>query len=233
MSPDVKSRPVVSCPSCGADNRLGTPFCTKCGDRIYRGRSAPPKVKKEVRGGVKKAVRNAVVALAAVFVFATLSLMFWPFPSLVQARVDASGSTVPAYLDQVGRALEEGIPPPAITIREGQWNAFARDAHPGEDRKMNVYMTSRKLVLVADEKTGPFQISTRLVMEEDGKSGEVDVRSLWVGHLPLPRFLATPWTRALARRFRLNLDSRLWDALVILHIESNAVEVGAEAEHGR
>ena len=232
MKAGTEKGPSAACPACGADNRLGVPFCTSCGTRIYQGNAAPPKAKRKQRGGPRRALRNGLIALAVLWLLGSVSLLFWPFPPLVRAKVDSTSSGVRSVIEQAHRALETGDPPPSAMVREGQWNAFVREAHPGDTREMSVYMTNGKLVMVADETTGPFQIGTRLVLVEDkdgdgdGDNGRVRVQSLWVGHLPLPRFLATPWTRSLSKRFGLGLDNRLWDEMDLYRIDSNAVRMG-------
>lgn len=226
MKARTDSSPTISCPTCGADNRLGVPFCTVCGNRIYQGSEAPPKVKRKTRGGLRRAVRNGAIALLILWILGSISLLFWPFPPLTRARVDQTASTARQLVDQSHRALETGEPVPSTKLREGQWNAYIREAYPGDDRQLSVYMTRGKLVMVADEKTGPFQIGTRLVLTENEDEDGVRVESLWIGHLPLPRFLAAPWTRALSRRFDLGLDNRLWGKMAIHRIETNAVILG-------
>jgi hypothetical protein len=193
---------------------------------MYQGHIEPPKVKVAQRGGPCIACRNAGIALVLVILVFGFSLLFWPFPPLVRAQIGADASGVQRYLEQVDRALQAGEPIPNAMLREGQLNAFVRQASPLKDRSMSVYMTAGKLVLVADEQTGSFQISTRLVLETDPDSGRVMPRSLWVGHLPLPRFMAAGWSRSLARRFKIEVNPQLWDAMGILRIDANAVAVG-------
>jgi hypothetical protein len=221
------SQPTIPCPHCGTDNRLGNPFCVTCGKRIYEGTGAPPKVKVKTKGGMKRAVRNAVLALIALVIVGSASLMFWPFPALRQANLSGSDASVRSFLATATRSLDSNQVIPVTRIEEGQWNRYGLNQFPDSgSRSLNLYTTSQKLILVADEKTGPFQISTRVVMAREGEEKHLSVKSLWVGHLPLPAFMATAWTKSLALRYELDLDDRLWKQLRIYAAEPGAFYVG-------
>jgi len=195
---------------------------------MFTGSLEPPKVIVRTRGGFRQALRNGSIALLLIVVLSGISLVFWPFPQARSPQVSRSGDSVATYLSSVNRALEQGHTLPSATIREGDWNRFVRDAHPDDTRRLSVFMMQDKLVLVADEQTGPFRIGTRMVLVKPELQDGLEVEQLWVGHLPLPRFLAGAWSKSLARRYQLDLNPRLWEVLAFQATESGRVMIGPQ-----
>ncbi|GEM_PF-1246337 len=216
----------VACPSCGHTNHPGSPFCSRCGARMFDSTSEPPKVVVRTRGGIKTAVRNAVLAFVTVLIVTSVSLVFWPFPQVRTPQVSRSGDSVRTYVSTVSRAVEQGQSIPSFTIREGDWNRFVKESHPEQTRKLSVFMMQDKLVLVAEEQTGPFRIGTRMVLVTPEEGSGLEVEQLWVGHLPLPRFLAGGWSKSLANRYELGLAPEIWDVLRFQGVENGRVLLG-------
>lgn len=231
MTPHPRSEPKVACPSCGADNRLGTPFCSSCGERMYKNNGELPKVKIRTTGGAKRAVRNAGFALLIILGFGAVALLLWPYPLPRPYGSASGGARVASYAKTAARALKGNETVPEGLFHERELNAFlAGTSEEGEGPVLRVWVGRDQVILYASEPTGPLRISTRLVMEADKKNGPLRPESLWVGHLPLPSSWAEMWSVSLARRFSLGLDRELWRKLELLRAGGARVLIGVGDE---
>lgn len=219
----------VKCPACGRANMPGVPFCAGCGASMFTGQTEPPQVIVRKKGGPKKALRNAGLATALILIVSSVSLVFWPFPHVRTPRISSTSESVKIIFTSMNRALDQGLPINQASIREADWNRYVQESHPEESRRLSVFMMDDKMVMVADEEVGPLRIGTRLVMEKPEEADGLKVKQLWVGHLPLPRFMASGWARSLANRFQLNLHPGVWDAVSFQKVENGKVLIGPRA----
>lgn len=229
MSPKkIKNKePMIACPSCGEQNRIASPFCKSCGDRIYKhGASPTPESTHKEPSSAKKALRSAVNSLLFVACMAVIGLAFWPYNSQrVPTGVDPV-QQVKRYLAEVDSALEKGSMLPVASISERNLNAFLGQKNvESESKLLGVILSAPGLELIANEPVGPFHLSTRIVMKPREGSRKPVVTDFWVGHLPLPAFWAKPWTRSMSDRLKLGLDAALWDHLSIEGVQSKSVAV--------
>src|SRR5690606_8818542 len=99
MSRKKSNEPMIACPSCGAENRIASPFCKDCGDRIYKhGASPSPDNTHKEPGRGAKAFRSAVNSLLFLAVVAVIGLAFWPYASLSVPQSEDPGNLVKNYL---------------------------------------------------------------------------------------------------------------------------------------
>lgn len=227
MSPKKNTEPMIACPSCGVLNRIASPFCKDCGDRIYKGGAAPSpeNTGREISPG-KKAFRSAVNSLLFVVIVAAVGLAFWPYASVSVPVARDPGKQVTHYLALVNQAVENKQELPVGRFSQNNLNAFiGQNNRPDDSFLLGVVLSSPNLELIANEPIGPFNLSTRLAMKPGESAGHLEVSDFWLGHLPLPGFWAKPWTRSLSKRFELELDPALWDHLEIQKVESASVFV--------
>lgn len=228
MSPKAPKEPMIACPSCGVLNRIASPFCKDCGDRIYKGGAAPtPENTGRELSPAKRAFRSALNSLLFVLVVAAFGLAFWPYAAVKVPTGRDPGQQVARYVEGVNRALEnhqENLPPARFS--QNNTNAFiGRNNRPDDRLLAGVIFSGSDLELIVNEPLGPLNLSTRLLMKPAAGGGAPVVTDFWIGHLPLPAFWAKPWTRSLARRLDLGLDPVLWDHLQIQRVAGNMVHL--------
>lgn len=216
---------MIACPSCGTPNRIASPFCQSCGDRIYKNGASPsPENTKQEPSSGSRAFRSALNSLLFVAVVAVVGLAFWPYAAVKVPVSSDPGNQVEKYLVVVTDALDTQKTLPQARISERNLNAYLGMNNSPEERKLlGVVLSSSTLQLLANEPLGPFNVSTRLVMKPQEGHNQPVVTDFWVGHLPLPAFWAKPWTRSLSNRFDLDVEPELWDHIEIDKIQNNAV----------
>jgi len=222
MSPKRTKEPMIACPSCGVANRIASPFCKDCGERIYRGGAAPtPETTSSKRQSrMVGALKSCVNALLFLSVVAILGLAFWPYASLSVPMSEDTSNMFGRYLGFVEAAIESEETLPLARIPQRNLNAYlGKNNQPSRNRLLGAVYSSTNLELIANEPTGPFNLSTRIVMKPSGVDSELLVSDFRVGHLPLPAFWARPWSQSLARRFDLDVSERLWDHLTLIKVE--------------
>lgn len=227
MSPKKQKEPMIPCPSCGVLNRIASPFCKDCGDRIYKNGAAPtPEITgREISPG-KKAIRSAINSLLFVVIVAAFGLAFWPYARLSVPSARDPGQQVERYLALLTEAVGNDQKLPVARFSQNNLNAFlGKNNRPDDSKLLGVVLSSPQLELIANEPLGPFNLSTRLVLKPGSRPERMVVSDLWVGHLPLPGFWAKPWTRSLAKRFDLGVDASVWDALISAKVEADSLYV--------
>ncbi|MGA0333491.1 MAG: hypothetical protein ACO3N7_08000 [Kiritimatiellia bacterium] len=226
MSTKSKNKePMIACPSCGAQNRIASPFCKDCGDRIYKHGAYPTldNTSKEPSSAAK-AFRSAVNSLLFLALVAVLALAFWPYAATTIPAGQDPNKQVERYLAVVEEAIDQGKELPVTRISEPNVNAFVGQNNEEQKRKLlGIRLNTPRLELIANEPLGPFNLSTRLLMEPPEGGGAPVPVNFWVGHLPLPPFWAKPWTRSLAARFDLELAPELWEHLRIEKVDYDSV----------
>lgn len=221
MSPRSKKEVMVTCPSCGAENRIASAFCKACGGRIYQGGAVPPPATSRKKSGAGLAIRNAFKSLLFICIVAVIGLAFWPYSALSVPQGTDDSKQMERYLAIAEKALDDGTPIQEARFTERNLNAYlGQNSDPDASLLLGAILNSPRLLVIANEPLGPFHLSTRVVLDPvEGGSG-YEVTDLWVGHLPLPTIWAKPWTISLAKRFELKADQRLWDHLRIQRVES-------------
>lgn len=219
--------PTIACPSCGVANRISSPFCKECGDRIYKDGAAPIVPENPRRVAKRHAFRSFVNSVIFLALVAVLGLVFWPYSAMDVPRASDSTQQVARYLEEVDRRRDAGLPVPRALISQRNLNAFlGQNSDPDAHKLLGVLLSEDRILLVANEPVGPFHLSTRLVLRPaEGTGGPFLPADLWVGHLPLPTSLVTPWTQQLADRFGLELDPELWEMFRISGVGRNGVVV--------
>lgn len=198
---------------------------------MYRDNEPPPKVKKKTVGGPKRALINAGIALAVLCVAGTVALALWPFAA-PGGVVYGNAAPVEAYVARVDAALAAKRPVPSVVLTESDLNAFLMrnrlkdESEDGGGDVLRTRISAGRVLLIANEKAGPLHISTRLVLLAEDQAEPPAVDSFWLGHLPLPAFMAKPWTVSLARRFSLGLDRRMWNDVRIQRADRYRVVLG-------
>lgn len=229
MSPRSKKEAMVTCPKCGAENRIASAFCKACGGRLYEGGMAPPPASARKNTGAGGALRNAFKSLLFICIVAAVGLAFWPYSALTVPVATDDSNQVERYLAIAEEALDKETAISEARISERNLNAYlGQNADPDSNRLLGAVINAPRIIVIANEPLGPFNLSTRVMLEPAGEGAGYEVRDLWVGHLPLPTWWAKPWTISLAKRFELEADKRLWDHLRVRRAESSHVYVELE-----
>lgn len=229
MSPRSKKEVMISCPSCGAENRIASAFCKTCGGRIYIDGAVPPPATSRKKSGAGLAIRNAFKSLIFICIVAAVGLAFWPYSALSVPQGTDDSKQMERYLEIAEKALDDGTPIQEARFTERNLNAYlGQNSDPDSSRLLGAILNSPRVLVVANEPVGPFHLSTRVVLDPAADGSGYEVTDLWVGHLPLPTFWAKPWTISLAKRFDLEVDRRMWDHLRIRRVESSHVYVEME-----
>lgn len=229
MSPRSKKEVMITCPNCGAENRIASPFCKTCGGRIYKDGAVPPPATSKKNTGAGLAIRNAFKSLLFICIVAVFGLAFWPYSALSVPQGSDESKQVERYLEIAEKALDDGTPIQEARISERNLNAYlGQNSDPDSSLLLGGILNSPRVLVIANEPVGPFHLSTRVVLDPAEDGSGYDVTDLWVGHLPLPALWAKPWTISLAKRFGLGADKRLWDHLRIRRVESSHVYVELE-----
>ncbi|MEX2608146.1 MAG: zinc ribbon domain-containing protein [Kiritimatiellia bacterium] len=226
MSPRSKKEVMVSCPGCGAENRIASAFCKACGGRIYKDGAVPPPATSKKNTGAGLAIRNAFKSLLFICIVAAVGLAFWPYSALSVPQGTDDSKQVERYLAIAEDALDKETPIAEARFSERNLNAYlGRNSDPDASLLLGAILNSPRVLVIANEPVGPFHLSTRVVLDPAEDGAGYEVTDLWVGHLPLPTLWAKPWTISLAKRFELKVDPRMWDHLRILRVESSHVTV--------
>ncbi len=227
MSRKKNTEPMIPCPSCGVLNRIASPFCKDCGDRIYKNGASPTpenSAKEPAKGA--KAFRNSINSLLFLAIVSVVGLAFWPYASLTVPIASDPGKQVERYLQIVENTIGSETELPVSKISQRNLNAFiGQNNEPDNNKLLGVVISGSEMELIANEPIGPFNLSTRVVVDPQAGDAENMVSIFWVGHLPLPGFWATPWTRSLADRFDLDLEPELWNHLKISGVSGGIVSV--------
>jgi hypothetical protein len=224
-----KKEMMVTCPSCGADNRIASAFCKACGGRIYQDGRVPPPASSKKNTGAGLAIRNALKSLVFICIVAVVGLAFWPYSAQNIPAVTDNSNQVERYLAIAVDALEKGTSIQVARISQRNLNAFlGRNGDPENNKLLRAIINTPRILVIANEPVGPIHLSTRIVLDEVEDGTGYEVADLWVGHMPMPSFWAKPWTISLARRFELDLDNRLWDHLRVSRTDSSNVYVKLE-----
>jgi hypothetical protein len=221
MSPHLKKEPMHACPSCGTLNRLASPFCKQCGDRMYKGGGEPPRLADEKKVGAGAALRNALRALLLVSVLAAVGLVFWPAePSRIPKGRDPSRQLA-RFAEAATQAVEKGYAIPSAVFLESQVNAFLTAGLPADSsREIGVAFSGSGILLVSREPLGPLALQSRLLLEPDADSGYFLPAHFWLGHLPLPPRWSGWWLQGLQQRFAIPLDPAIFRALRVDRVDN-------------
>ncbi|MDF3130351.1 hypothetical protein P0Y35_14180 [Kiritimatiellaeota bacterium B1221] len=227
MSRKKNTEPMIPCPSCGVLNRIASPFCKDCGDRIYKNGAAPtPEYSADEPAKGAKAFRNAINSLLFLAIVSVIGLAFWPYASLTVPVASDPGRQVERYLKIVENTLGSETELPVSKISQRNLNAFlGQNNDPDTHKLLGAVVSGSEIELIANEPMGPFNLSTRVVIDPQPAEGANPVSIFWIGHLPLPGFWAVPWTRSMADRFDLDLEPEFWNHLEITEVNSGIVSV--------
>ncbi len=224
MPSKFQREPKNICPSCGAENSLGRPFCTNCGVPMYRG--GQPRRVKHMHGGPVRALRNTLLSLVLVSLATAATLSCWPFPPTGTPGNAMETPIVRRVLADLAQASQPGHAPANKVVTESMANGYAlarvqalrqQDGYGSYWRRypveLRVDFRSERVTVVARERLGPIDSSTRIVLVPQGEPSAFAVQSVWRGHLPLPKRFAVPMARRLAERFDLELPPILWESV--------------------
>jgi hypothetical protein len=194
---------------------------------MYKDGAAPVQIENPRKVAKRHAFRSFLSSLVFLALVAVIGLSLWPYSTVDIPGGEDPSRQVERYLEEVRRRMEAGADVPTALISQRNLNAFlGQNADPENSKLIGALLSESRILFLANEPLGPFQLSTRLVLKPvEGTTTPFVPENLWVGHLPLPTAWATPWTQQLADRFDLDLENALWDRLRIDGVQRNGVVV--------
>jgi len=219
--------PNISCANCGAVNPISTPFCKECGDRLFKDGAAPTAQEHPKKVAKRHAFRSFLSSLLFLILVSIFGLVLWPYAAVDVPVSSDQSRLVQRYVDEVERQRDSGGRMASILIPQRSLNAFLGQHGDSEAGKLlGTLVSESRILLIANEPLGPFNLSTRLVLKpEEGTTTPFVPTKFWVGHLPLPTAISKPWTQQLADRFELELDSELWDEVKVKTVSRDGIVV--------
>lgn len=179
--------------------------------------------------GGKSAVRSFLFALAGVWLLTSAALMLWPFAPLGVMGTVAQAQEIDRLFHVAQTQLEGGGAVNPFHLQEAGLNAWFQ-ASVREDQFLRLQAGLSQVTLIAGEPLSGFTVTTRYVWTRDDPHVPMQLQSLWLGHLPVPRFLSGLLGRGLVRRFRLEVPEEAWGSLTILNAERQRITLGPKIE---
>lgn len=215
----------IACPSCGVENSIASPFCKECGDRMYKEGASPGQLENPRKVAKRHAFRSFVNAIVFLTLVAVIGLALWPYPAVDVPVANDRSRQVERFLEEVRKRRASGTEVPTAVISQRNLNAFLGQNSDSDARKLlGTLLSESRILLIANEPVGPFNISTRLVLAPvEEEQGPFVPENFLVGHLPLPVAVVPEWTKQLADRFDLNLDPEVWEEMRIEQVTQNGV----------